>query len=957
MVKLPQEICVSIPLLVVAAGDKSAECSKVMERFCEAPFIVECKNVPTLTDLCISSDLDTPSSLRIHPILCKTVTDLIQVSDILSVEKYHFFFKCFATLVFIDYSSNNDISNIQEQFLTIPGVHQDTCSFVIYKASELLLDHHSETTCLCFESHSDSVVISCIHDFLSKTAATSACRLLEFGLTQDVKDSPFQTVKVRADFTAVGCDIHSAIEILHAAPHGSDCKDLEWNGTYYETLGMLEHREPGITKACKMMPSGGMIHCFSGMHGMKSDDLPVEIVCYLYGAGYYDKAGCYSKCVECGMRIIILGFQQMLYPVMNYIIDHAKHANLSREAWNLINLIQRNGMKRHAVLLAAQLSNAFDDVEVCSEMRIYSLNLLLRLTDASGFMQLRDLGIPMFLSLLKSSFKLPREIMGKFLAKIVSTIGPKLDTDQQQELFSQLSEVNVLYINLPITVKRAEVKRLPYDFVKMERGPNAQKKDVFIYSYLPRDKKSSTDPISLPVSQLITVMVELHNPFAVPLCCEQTRLVVSESSVDCKAKPETLEPLGTTTIHCYILPSEMTSFAVTGLEMCFYGVKQTIELEHPIKIDIVNNVPRYHLRTDLPLSSNMTLYDGEYHEFFLWITNSGSSPISDLKIDFHHPDVTHVLDAPKLPLLPSCELAVKCCMVANKKEDVITIKVTCSCENSEYCCTQSLHQRISISDSLTVQRIFLIKASSPDSVKENDNSDQICVGYQVENLSDCTFQYKALVSDTRVKGLLGGNESMLIIAHYPLTELKSDGSDADKSRVVALTKFMEEKLGTAIKPEQRLKVAKCVSIMQKLEAKWKFNWAISSLRTGTLTTRTTIIDDDLYDIIESQQVRANISWLLDGQEAVSVRRNELYELVADYGNTLIRSCELTFVTDCARDHSLLWEGELCRTDEAGTSQFRFILCFSFPGSFVLKIAHLTSAGVSGYTPVSVRVAD
>ena len=954
MLKLPQEICVSIPLLVVAAGDKSVDCDNIMTRFCQAPFIVECKNVAALTDICISSDVDAPSMLRIHPILCKTVTDLIQLSDILSVEKYHFFFRCFSTLVFIDYSLNNDISKIQEQFLTFPGVYQDTCSFVIYKGIESLVEYHSETTCLCFESHSDSVVISCIHEFLSKTAATSACRLLEFGLTQEVRDSQFQVVKVKADFAGVGCDIKSAIQILHSVPHGSDCKDNEWNGTYYETLGMLEQREPGITKTWKMLPSGGMLHCFSGMHGMKSDDLPVAVICYLYGAGYYDKAGCYSKCVECGIRIIIHGFKQMLYPVMNYIVEHAKTANLTREAWTFVHLIHSTGMKRHAALLAAQLSNAFDDVEMCAELRMYSLNILLRLTDASGFMQMRDLGIPLFMSLLKSSFKLPREILGKFLAKIVSTIGPKLDPDQQADLFSELSRVNVLDINLPITVKSAEVKRLPYSFVKIDRNAPENKRDVFIYSYLPANKKS-IEPISMPAMQLITVILELYNPFSVPLICDQTSLIVSESSVDCKAKSEKLEPLSVTNIHSYILATKISSFTVTGLEMCFYGVKQRIQLDGPIKIEIVDNVPRYHLRTDLPLSSDITLYEGEYHEFYLWITNSGSSPISNLKIDFHHPDVTRVLEPPKLPIMPSCELAVKCCLVANKKEDTITIKVTCSCEDSDYCCTQSLRQHVSVSDSLNVNRIFLIKAASPEPV--NDNTEQICVGYQVQNLSSCTFQYKALVSDTRVKGLIGGNESMLIVANYSMSELKSDGSDAEKGRIVAVTKFMEEKLGTAIKPEQRLKVAKCVSIMQKLEAKWKFDWAISSLRKGILKNRVMIIDDDLYEGIESQQIRASIIWLLDGKEAVSLKRNELYELVADYGNDLIQSCQLKFVQDCDRDHSVLWEGELCNYDEVGKPKFSFFICFSFPGSFIMKIMHVTKTGISGYTPVTVRVSE
>jgi hypothetical protein len=46
-----------------------------------------------------------------------------------------------------------------------------------------------------------------------------------------------------------------------------------------------------------------------------------------------------------------------------------------------------------------------------------------------------------------------------------------------------------------------------------------------------------------------------------------------------------------------------------------------------IEVIVVDTVPRSHLRTDLAVSSEVALYDGDFREFGFWITNSGDGPI------------------------------------------------------------------------------------------------------------------------------------------------------------------------------------------------------------------------------------------------------------------------------------------------------------------------------------------
>ena len=248
MLQIPQEIKVAIPLLVVAAGDKCMECDSVMMSLCFEPFEVQCKNFQALIDLCQTLGVEVPTSLLIHPILCKTVSDLIRLSNILSEDRFHFFMRCFSTLVFVDNSLNNDIKKIQAQFLKFPGVYQDTCSFVIFKASESLIEFHSEKTCLCFETFTDSVTISCIEDFLARTAATSACRLLEFDASEEVQMSALKQLTLKVDFAAVSDDVKTAVKTLKKAFHDVDPKDSDGVASCFEKLGMLEERDPDLQR-------------------------------------------------------------------------------------------------------------------------------------------------------------------------------------------------------------------------------------------------------------------------------------------------------------------------------------------------------------------------------------------------------------------------------------------------------------------------------------------------------------------------------------------------------------------------------------------------------------------------------------------------------------------------------------------------------------------------------------
>jgi hypothetical protein len=367
-----------------------------------------------------------------------------------------------------------------------------------------------------------------------------------------------------------------------------------------------------------------------------------------------------------------------------------------------------------------------------------------------------------------------------------------------------------------------------------------------------------------------------------------------------------------------------------------------------VDIGVVDNVPRYHLTTDLPLSSDLRLYDGEVHNFNFWVTNTGEATISHFDISFQQPGICKMVAGPAMPLLPGDQASIGCVLTVEKGTDIIGMTIVSSCEASELCCSQPIRQLLKILDSLVVRRIFPLKLYQGDAIS---------VGYEIQNLSPCTFEYTSIVAATKSQGLIGGCESLLVVGRYQLADLRSDGTDAVRARVIAMTQAMEERLGRGVNALERAKAARCASILQRLEAQWAFEWALSNTRRGRLVSKQSTFHDDLFSGIECRQVHATVSWFLNGEVSGDVRRNRLYEFVVDFQNDEVIRCELLFIGTNERVRTIFWEGELVKEVPAGATKFKFVLCFTQAGKFAMMVKHVAKSEMSGQTPIGVSVAE
>jgi hypothetical protein len=401
-------------------------------------------------------------------------------------------------------------------------------------------------------------------------------------------------------------------------------------------------------------------------------------------------------------------------------------------------------------------------------------------------------------------------------------------------------------------------------------------------------------------------------------------------------------------LHLHAAPTELSPFAVIGVEITFCGAIQMLPFSEKVDIGVVDNVPRYHLTTDLPLSSALRLYDGEVHEFNFWVTNTGDATIADFDISFQQPGICKMVVRPAMPLLPGDQASIGCVLTAEKGTDIIGMTIVLSCEGSELCCSEPIRQLLKIYDSLVICRIFPLKLYQGDAIS---------IGYEIQNLSPCTFEYTSIVAASKTQGLIGGRESLLIVGRYQLADLRNNGADAVRTRVITMTQAMEERLGRGINVNERAQAARYASILQRLEAQWSFEWALSHTRRGRLVNRQSTFHAELFSGIESRQVRATVTWLLNGEVTGDVRKNGLYEFVADFQNDEVIRCELLFIGANERVRTIFWEGELVKEILTGATKFKFVLCFTQAGKFAMMVKHITKSGMSGQTPIGVSVAE
>lgn len=549
---------------------------------------------------------------------------------------------------------------------------------------------------------------------------------------------------------------------------------------------------------------------------------------------------------------------------------------------------------------------------------------------------------------------------------------------------------------------------------KAENGSTSS----FLFSYLPKKHQDLTTAITAAVGSTIIIKYKIKNPYAVTLQLDEARTLIDDSSFNAIVSSQFLPPGTVSEINSYFTPRNPGSYEIKGFEFLFFNMKQLLSLPRKITVEAVEKVPSFCIKSNLPLTSSLSLYEGEAYDFSLWIINTGTVPITQLIIELLQPHMmTFVSDEnfqlggdfnsnyklvifpdtnsellantgnvgqnwKFLPIPPGGKATVNCRVIARIDETYFSLNVKSIYDNSDYYCSQTIKQTFEAKESLKLNRVFLMKNNpQPHDDQEFFNlANNIYVGYEIFNFADSAFQFHAVIDKEDKRGIIGSNESILTIATYKRSELKTDGSDASRERVISLTKVKEEIIGRSLNSDERLRVAKEVSIMQRLENKWRFNWKVSSTRRGILLSESVQIDENLFDIVESRQIMAKISWVLESDyqnkndeeseskddnskadddnvniSVVELTQYKPYRLVADFGSDLISECSLDLMCQNPAKSGIMWEETLDKFEKEGRSRYIFMLSFGICGKFKMLLRHSCVEGKVGFTPIIVSI--
>lgn len=934
-----ENIQFSIPLIVTYANNVTNECFDTMHELCKQPFNLECKSSNEFSITCHNNYVAPPTAMRVHPILCKSLNEFYSYRKIFNSEKYHNFLQSYISLVFIDYKITKNTAKVQKQFLEF-GDEKDNIIFVLFNSSEEQIKEHNEKTCLCFDTFSLGVSVPCVQEFISRNVSDSLAKTIHFMDGEDL-NARINNIKCKANILGTSCNPRETIKIIKQG-----LKEIEddskgnnyfgYLGCFYEMASLLEKSDKGLCKLAKIPLSVNLQLPFKSIPPSFSnlDSLKKCYKCLLIALNYYGKANEIDKVIDCGVRFIANGFIDVIQPIVEYINENLNFENISIRSWFLISCIINMGMKKKAALTASIFAKSFpNDINFI----VLSLELIVSEASKSGLVQLRDLCIPMLISLLKEKSKISELALSRILSKILGTIGPSLPRKTQKLLFNELYTNEE--IELPITVGQVSFQYQPFNIIK-----NSQVKSsgVFLYSYLPGKKKQVND-ITIAIHQSNSIAIEIFNPFSITLKAESIKLIVSDESVKCQKSQRSFLPNSKTLIYCHFLPKQNSDFKILGISMTLYGGKQHIKISNNTVYHAVDKVPHFTLQTDLPISSKLSLYNGEISEFNLWLTNTSSVPISNVFIKFQQPESAKIINNPVYPLKPNEKIQIKCSFIAEKGDEYLAAQIISTYENGEYQCTQNIRQYLDIFDGLSVERLFLVKPPVLELSKDSINT--IKVGYEIRNLSNCSFMYRSKINGIESEGLIGHQESLLIISTNLVSELKTDGHDANKNRIIAMTKQKEQEIGKSLTQAQRHHISKIVSIMQKLESKWEFYWRVTSSRKGILESRFAKIDDELISGIEDQQIGISITWKFEGEQVETLFSEKIYELNIDFGEK-IYECSLEFLEDNEFNQGILWEGELTQKSEEGKSSYHYIICFGDVGEFKIKFKYVSENGVN-----------
>ncbi|OHT05179.1 hypothetical protein TRFO_27195 [Tritrichomonas foetus] len=933
----------SIPALLLPFGKISKKGWQFIKLLTNEPLLVDSNT--DFEKICLEKNIVVPQSLNAKIYTCQSPTEIKLIKQRLWQETQLFFLKCYIVIIFVDYGKNEDVKSAQEltKFLFND---EDFPSLIFYRASEAIIQLHSDETHISFANYKDDIASANFRQFLTNRILASIKSKIS-SLVSNSSSSKASRYALQVLSTEKKDIVNSFIHLNKRTKQDS----IQF-ASLLEQMGLYETENPGQLRELKIIDRYTTERLVNMREEYYNNDL---YYIYSVAASIYMKNNKFGKALDCIFRILAATKDQdLVSECVRIITRNNEDQSVILRTWELLAHMFRLNMYRKIPLFTFLLAKTFQG-NTRIEFQERTLNFLYN--QPSGPLIIRDICFPIIMKLISDSCQLDSMAKTRMAFKFLSVSGQILSKRDQERLFMFVINSNLGDLRIPCNLGlRAQNHKFVESDLTYRKISKSQEIDSspFKYSYLKAaDDKNS---IVTAVGYLLRVEIEIFNPFAIPL-----PVSFSASPNDfyqSKDHPFVLKPKQFSYITFCITPLCEGTLKINGIEAILSSGCQHIDLLNELNITVIDRVAEFNIRTNLPINQTMNLFDGEVVDVKLWLSNNGSYTIQ--KLDMKANNVP--IDKFELPIHPYCQGGISFPMTIDRTMTQINLNLVAQTENQEVESVTHIIQQIKTESAISISGINILN-SIPEI--DTDFSKLIFIAVDIQNTSSSVFNYNArfnaaaelgfdfpgIVTKKGTSGILSAFETTAFILAVEKDQILSDSIVVKNARFINARRDEEERINHKLTSQERKDLNDRVKVAVFIEQNLIFKWSCGVGRNGVLAVNTALPSIEVMREIQLRRPK-----LIHSFDMHPIIANKRITLNVKFEEATIQSCRLDLGIYRDSDYGIAWEQSLDRVSNE-TNEFNFVLFFTKPDHFDFILRYETDQKVKGHTCIEVDVVD
>lgn len=935
----------SIPILLIPAGVQSTEIKDIVKKVSREPFKIQSNSQKQLIDECSNLNIPCPKNFWAQFFPCFTLADYKFLSSRFNAEKSLYFYQYISVIVLIDYSENDSIESIREEYSQIINQAFPT-GFFIYKAKETDLNLADENTNLFFENNPKDKVHYYIRQFGVNFVLKSILQNSIFN-SKSPYSSDLTFFPIRVSLLSVTSEINEIINFIEKDVKKSiKTQNRNQLAPFFEICAILDRYFPGFIQKIQISDlfSIGIAPWVDDESKLTNDIAK----CFSVSGYLYFLNQSYLKAVDCGLRCVSYGFTFFLNPVVSLIQTYAKEPLMKYWAIESILLTIKFNFPRKAALFTYSLSNSLPENDKFPFIR-NCLKLIQKNALNTNSKVQYEVAVPLIMILKDTDVKLCTEIT----AEILNDYGPKLPLFIQRQLFQGLSFFSSSEILIPCQLS------LTFLSIKIEKPqclirPKSKQDDsnsVFLYNYYKTKIPTKSDYFS-GVNQPIRFLIQIQNNYLVSLPISISFPFSDDYEYD--QITYNLHPLNPNLVSVVVIPTKIKKYEFSSIRCSLFGLYDYIKLPHKIYVNVIDYPVNFNATIDLPIFRPINAYIGEIIDFSVCINNQGKYPIKSV-VTYLKKERNFQIDTSyeesELPLEPMSMIEISCHLQFVTIVESMEFEVACTSENSDFEFVVEFKQPLLISPGLLPRSIYPIQ--NPPAIPDYKSATMILIAVEIENNSNETFSYDAkfdassitmkntgILSKDNYHDILGSQKKVTLLCPILKETLLDQMNSIDPSdhRVIKAARDAELIYGISGSTEERQKIVQLTNLQIFLKNHFSFKWkSIDSFHHGLMPVDSVLPDLSFLDEMAKSAPLVTIHFVINNEETTNIFVDQIIDVVADFGSFLINKCSIDIKDYQNPASGLIWDGKLCKEDKGGESKFAFRLCFCNPGIYKLPI--------------------